>query len=271
MSTGSFQDLVADYKENNDLAILDNGRYQFEVIACTARDTDIMPTYKVVGGPYAGKRTMLGQISLKGNAQGIFFQTMKQGFGLDENAIAALVGTGSVKQGLEAIAKAITGSIVEVTVQQEGPNEYHDDTRMKAGKPKEAQWRLIQAPAQAGVPGAAVAQATPAAVAPAAAVAAPVAAVAPPAAVAPAPAAEAPVAAVAAVAAPPAVAPPAVEAPAAVAAVAPPAAAAPVAAVAPPAEAPAAVAPVVAAAAPAVAPAPAPVAAAVTVADEPSF
>ena len=265
MSTGSFQDLVKDYKENNELAVLDNGRYQFEVIAATARDTDIQPTYKVVGGPYAGKRTMLGVISLKGNALRVFFQTMKEGFGLDEAAITALVGTGNVKQGLEAIAKAIVGTIVEVTVAQEGPNEYHDDTRMKTGFQKEAQWKLIQRPAAqgvpAGVPAAAVAPAAPAV---AEAPAAPAVAAAPVAEAAPAAAVAAPVAPAAVAEAPaPAAVAPVAEAPA----VAP--APAPAAVAEAPAPAPAAVAPVEATApvAPAAA---APVAAAVTV-DEPSF
>ncbi len=240
MASGSWQEMVAGYDDSGrgDLWVGPADRYQLRVVSCKGRETDIQPTFEIVGGPYAGKRLMAGVISIKGGAEKNFWVIMKQGFGLGKEYFAAL-NAPSVKAAMEAVAAQVVGTILEVNLQLEGPNEHHDDDRMTTGFPNHAKWALIQAPAAAGVPAAAPAAVPPAAPA---AVAAPVAA---------APVAEA-------------------VAPAPVAAVTE---AAPVAApVAPVAPAPVAVAAPVVAEAPAVAPvAPLPVAAAVTAVDEPNF
>lgn len=277
MSSTTWGAMTQDYKENSELAVLPNARYQLEVISAAGRETDISPTYKVAAGPYAGKRVMIGVLSVKGNAVGPFFKAMKNGFGLDETYFAQFANTGQ-KETLAAVAKAIVGTITEVDLVQEGPNEFHDDTRMKTPKPSQTKWVLIRKGAGAGVEGvpAPAAVAAPVAPAPVAVAAVAEAPAALPAPVAPAVVAEVPAAV--AVAAPAVVAAPAaVEAPAPAPAAVPaaPAVAAP-AVVAAPAIAPVAVAAPALAEAPAPAAvaapvAPAAVASAVVVTDEPNF
>lgn len=235
--------LFQDYKENEELSLLESGDYDLEVLSVKVRDSDIIPTYKVATGPYQGKRVLAGVISWKGNATGRFFSTMAK-FGLGEDFFRANPSGEDLKRALE-------GRVIKATLAQEPPNKYHEDTRNKLEKVV----ALVSAPQGSGAVAGIPAVAAPAAAAPPSAVAPPPApaptatAPAPVPAAAPAPtaASAAPEAAPAAVPAPPA---PGVPAPVPVAAPA-----------APPAPAPAAVPP---AAVPAPAPAPAPAEAPVT-------
>lgn len=109
MASVNLQQLLQQHKEE-ELVVLPDGEYTFEVLRATVRgDNGILPILKVVGGPYAGKLAMIGQLTLTEAAKSIFFRNLK-GFGLD----TAFVET---CQSLQDIANALVGRIVKVQVQ----------------------------------------------------------------------------------------------------------------------------------------------------------
>lgn len=188
-------ELLKQYEDENEITVLEAGTYRLQVTSAKKRkgNDDIMPVFKVVDGPFKGKRVMAGVLSLAGNASGIFFQNMA-GFGLGKEFFTALGPSATKDQALEAAAEALKGRIVDVEL-------YVDDWKGQSrNKISIGKIKLIEAPAQntgqvAGVPvtptqgGAPVLpdQTTVAAAAPAHAPAAP-AAVIPQQAVPPAPA-----------------------------------------------------------------------------------
>lgn len=111
MSTVNLQDMLAQYK-NEEVSLLPEGEYTLEVTRCTVKDIKngegLMPIYKVIGGPEAGKTAMLGTISLTENSANIFFRTMK-GFGLDKDFFAT-VGT------LKEVAPLLVGRIIKAQI-----------------------------------------------------------------------------------------------------------------------------------------------------------
>ena len=260
-----------------DAELMPPGNYTLECISAKARTTgkqaDIMPAYRVLDGPYVGKKVMAGTLlSYNGNGAGHAAIVLKQ-LGITFEWLEQLAGL-TQAQALVEIAKAVRGRQFNVDLVQE---PWQGEMRNKFA-PK-AKITLTGAPplpvVGAGIPAAAAPAPVAAAPAPAPApvVAAPAPVVAPAPAVLPAPA---PVLA-------PALAPVAAAPPALVAAPAPETLAPAVAPLAAPVLIPAplpvagtevAAAPVaeLAPAAPAVAaPAPAPAAEAVQIVDEPDF
>lgn len=161
-------ELLKQYQEDNELTVLEPGRYRLEVTGVKATKTDLRPVYKVVDGPFAGKRVMAGVLSTAGNASGIFFQNMA-GFGLKQDFWASL-GNVSTEEALKSAAVALKGRIADIELVQD---EWKGEPRNKIAIGK---IELVSAPAAAaqtaaapGVPAAPAVAAAPAAPAVAAA------------------------------------------------------------------------------------------------------
>lgn len=250
-NTTTLGELLKDYE--GDIEVVPAGEYQVEIVGVKPRATDVVPTFKVVAGPYAGKKTMGGVISWNGAAAPRAFARMRE-VGLDKAWFTSIGGNElPIAEVMKQVAEAMKGRVVNLDLSVEEPNKYHDDYRNKLEKFT----ALVSAPtlAPSGIPTIPQVAAPPVVANPVTApVANPVAPVAAPIAAPVAPG-------VPQVAAPVAVAPVAAPVPVTEA----PVAAVPVVAVAPVAEV--AAAPV--AAAPAAAPAP--VAATIQVTDEPDF
>jgi hypothetical protein len=198
--------------EANQPQVVPAGDYDLEVVSAKpkADKAQIVPTYRIISGPYAGQKVWAGQFTFDPSneaATSIAFQNLK-GFGLDR----AFFGTNPT---LDQVAAALTGRKVRVFLEAKVWNQ-QERNQIKIGAVQ-----LLEAPpipAGPGVPAMAAPAAAPApAPAPAAAVPAPLPAQVPQ----PAPAAvAAPVQVAEAAPAPAAVTPPAL----AEAAPAPPAA-----------------------------------------------
>lgn len=262
MAEVSVSDLYQTF-EKDELVVLPPGNHRLEVISCSVRNGNaVMPVFRAVGGPYAGKRVMCGQETLTEKAASIFFRNMK-GFGLEKSFF-------DTQPSMEQIAQALVGRVVDVELTIE-PWKGEDRNKHGIGAVK-----LVGTKDAAGVLTEVGGGTTPAAT-PAPAAAAPAAAPAPAPAPAPAaapeaaPAAEAPAETPTPEAAPAPAAPaaPPVPAPAAAPAPTPEAVPAPAAAPEAPAAPPVPPVPAPAAAAPEAAPAVAPAAPAVPAAPTP--
>jgi outer membrane biosynthesis protein TonB len=144
------------FKQAQDDRIIpvDPGAYTLEIISVKARETDVMPTYRVVSGPFAGKKVMCGVISAKGNAAGFFFAQMKA-FGLPDTFLS--------QPGLtfEKVAQALKGRVIQATL---GVRPWNGEDRNEFVR---GTIQLVSAPEGSllpqGVPGSAAAAPQPAA------------------------------------------------------------------------------------------------------------
>lgn len=184
-TTVNLHEVYLQYKEEDELLVVDEGTYDLEVISCTVKGgNSLLPTFKVLTGPYASRRLLAGQFTLSDKSRSIFFQNLK-GFGLDELFWAQ-------SPSFEQIAAALVGRQVTVfLVKRDWQGS--DRNSIPIGKIRLIGGAAAAAPAAAAV----AAPPPPAAVAPVTDVAAPPVAVAPVAAPPPPPAAVAPAAVVA--------------------------------------------------------------------------
>ena len=149
MSHVNLKQLLDEYGDG-DLTLLPAGDYQVEILSAKARPTDIMPTYKVLGGPYDQQRILAGIFgSVKGNGVSIFYRNCA-GAGLGKEFFTEATS-------LEDVAKALTGRVITLTLTQE---DYQGEMRNKL---RPGSIRLVAAPPgsglPSGVPAAAVTQA----------------------------------------------------------------------------------------------------------------
>lgn len=104
------------YKENSEIFILEPGTYRLECTSATAGTAKggptITPVFKVVGGPNAGKRVMVGKLSF---AEGALWKTIPQikGFGISEEF---MMQANSQPDPVKTIADAMNGRVVDATV-----------------------------------------------------------------------------------------------------------------------------------------------------------
>ncbi len=142
--------LLQQYEQDNELTVLEPGKYRLQVIGCKATKTDVRPVFKVVGGPQDGKRVMAGVLSLNGNAASIFFQNMA-GFGLKKEFFTALGADVSTEAALKAVADALKGRVADIEITAD---EWKGEPRNKIAIGKIT---LVEAPSStsggtAGVP-----------------------------------------------------------------------------------------------------------------------
>lgn len=151
MTTVNLQDAFKQYQKEDEVTVLEEGEYTLEVIRCAVRGQDknaLMPVYRVIGGPYAGKTVMAGQLTLTENSKSIFFRNLK-GFGVDENFIMQAAG------GLKDIADALVGRVVKMKVQKR-QWQGNDRNQFPIGGVM-----LVSLPSQPGAPQVAAQQAAP--------------------------------------------------------------------------------------------------------------
>jgi len=151
MTTVNLQDAFKQYQKEDEVTVLEEGEYTLEVIRCAVRGQDknaLMPVYRVIGGPYAGKTVMAGQLTLTENSRSIFFRNLK-GFGIEEAFIMQSAG------GLDDIAKALIGRVVKMKVQKR-QWQGNDRNQFPIGGVM-----LVSLPSQPGAPQAAAQQAAP--------------------------------------------------------------------------------------------------------------
>ena len=112
MATVNLQDMLKAH-EDEEVAVLPAGEYQLEVVRAivrpSAKGEGILPTFKVIGGPYNGKTVMAGGLYLTDASRSIFFRNLK-GFGIDKTFVAQC-------SGLQDIANALVGRILKVQLE----------------------------------------------------------------------------------------------------------------------------------------------------------
>lgn len=112
MTQVNLQDLFQQYQREDAIEVVPAGTYQLEVLRATVRNGNkgqgVLPVYKVLSGPYAGKTVMAGQFTASPDGRSIFFRQMA-GFGLDA-AFFATVGS------MEDVANALKGRIIEAQI-----------------------------------------------------------------------------------------------------------------------------------------------------------
>lgn len=109
MATASVSDLYQAY-EQDELVVLDPGEHRLVVDTCSVKnDNAVLPTFRVVGGPQAGKRVLAGQQTLTEKSASIFFRNMK-GFGLDKSYF-------DQNPTFEQIAQDLVGRVVDVNLE----------------------------------------------------------------------------------------------------------------------------------------------------------
>lgn len=114
MAEVSLADLYRQYKQEDEITVLEPGTYTLEVIRASVRKGQkgdgIMPVFKVKEGPYAGKTAMCGQFTASENGRSIFFRQMA-GFGITEQFWA---------QGatIQDAANALVGRVIKANVTQ---------------------------------------------------------------------------------------------------------------------------------------------------------
>lgn len=106
----NLSDLYSQYKKEDEIAVLEPGDYVLEVTRCGKRDNGVMPTYRVVEGPHAGKTVMAGGFFLTDRSRSIFFRNIN-GFGLGEDFFA-------MNPSFEDLANALVGRVVRVTLKK---------------------------------------------------------------------------------------------------------------------------------------------------------
>lgn len=122
MAEVSVSDLYQSY-EKDELVVLPAGNHRLEVISCSVRNGNaVMPVFRAVGGPYAGKRVMTGQETLTEKAASIFFRNMK-GYGLEKSFF-------DQSPTMEQIAQALVGRVVDMELTIE---PYKGEDRNKHG------------------------------------------------------------------------------------------------------------------------------------------
>lgn len=153
MTTVNLQEAFKQYQREDEVTVLEEGEYTLEVIRCAVRGQEknaLMPVYRVVGGPYAGKTVMCGQLTLTENSRSIFFRNLR-GFGVEESFIM------QAANGLDDISKALIGRIVKMKVQKR-QWQGNDRNQFPIGGVM-----LVSLPSQPGAPQVAQQQAQPAA------------------------------------------------------------------------------------------------------------
>lgn len=110
MTSMNLSDLYSQYKKEDEIAVLEPGDYVLEVTRCGKRDNGVMPTYRVVEGPHAGKTVMAGGFFLTDRSRSIFFRNIN-GFGLGEDFFA-------MNPSFEDLANALVGRVVRVTLKK---------------------------------------------------------------------------------------------------------------------------------------------------------
>lgn len=119
MSDFNLGQALRSYKENSEITVLDAGTYVLECTSATsgvaAGGPTITPVFKVVGGPQAGSRVMVGKMSF---AEGALWKTMPQvmGFGISEEYMEQ---ANSQPDPIKTLANAMVGRVVEATVKIE--------------------------------------------------------------------------------------------------------------------------------------------------------
>lgn len=106
----SLSELYKDYKKEDEIFVAEPGDYVLEVTRCGKRDNGVMPTYRVVEGPHAGKTVMAGGFYLTERSRSIFFRNMA-GWGLGEDFFG-------MNPTFEDIANALVGRVAKVTLKK---------------------------------------------------------------------------------------------------------------------------------------------------------
>lgn len=121
----TFADLYEKYEKeakDNELGNVEPGVYTLEVTSAKhdAAKQYIMPVFRIVDGPYAGKKIGAGVLSYSEKAVGIFLQKLA-GFGLGKEFFSA-AGVNSIAEAAAAAAPALKGRVVKVPlgVQKDG-------------------------------------------------------------------------------------------------------------------------------------------------------
>jgi hypothetical protein len=84
--------------------------YTVRVIACRALQTDLLPVYEVIEGPFTGKKVMAGVMSWNGNGARVFKAQLRALLGADYAAVEARNPTG------EELAEMLVGRVTDLTI-----------------------------------------------------------------------------------------------------------------------------------------------------------
>lgn len=140
MAEATLGDLFAEYEKNSAVTILEAGKHTLEVATCTVRNNGLLPTYKILEGPDAGKRAMAGGI-YPGETEGgrfAFFRKLEK-FGLSKDFFSA-------RPTLEDVATALKGRVVTLNLTI---SEWNGEPRNEMG----FDIQLVSAPPLPGVQG----------------------------------------------------------------------------------------------------------------------
>lgn len=110
MTSMNLSELYGQYKKEDEVFVAEPGDYVLEVTRCGKRDTGVVPTYRIVEGPHAGKTVLAGGFYLTERSRSIFFRNLS-GFGLGEDFF-------KMNPSLEDIANALVGRTVSVKLKK---------------------------------------------------------------------------------------------------------------------------------------------------------
>ena len=102
--------LFAEYANDVGLVELAPGSYRAEIVRCSSRKTSLVPVYKILDGPEAGKHAIVGRIH-PGRTEGgraAFFRKLEK-FGLGREFFRT-------NPTLEDVARALVGCVGVVEV-----------------------------------------------------------------------------------------------------------------------------------------------------------